>query len=298
MRFRRSDWVMAGAVELHGHRGARGLAPENTLEGFKVALSHGVDFLEIDVGLSRDNQVIIHHDRSLNVAATRRNGEWIDQPIQIRSLSVMELQVYDVGRLNPSSSSAALFPDQVPVDGARIPTLAQLLLLPEFAAGLQTRLNIEIKTSPDAPDETASPEDLCDALLREIDAHGLRQRCRIQSFDWRNLIYLRELAPDLELGFLTLSMNDCEGSRWFAGLEQDFDGTTVSLIEAIRRVGGQCWGPDFATISVDDVACAQAHGIKVSVWTVNAVPDMHRMLAFGVDAITTDYPDRARALLR
>ena len=108
--------------DLQGHRGARGHAPENTLPGFERALAIGVDTLELDVGVTRDGVVVIHHDRRLNPDLARGpDGNWVAAPAPHDSFSrpIRELQRYDVGRLRPGSEYAQRFPHQKPVDGTR-----------------------------------------------------------------------------------------------------------------------------------------------------------------------------------
>ena len=120
--------------ERQGHRGARGVLPENTLPGFCYAIAAGVDSLELDIALTRDRQLVITHDPALNPDLVRRNGAWIAEPIPIRDLTAVELSAYDVGRLRPGSDTAARFPDQRPLDGTPIPRLADLFGLTEVRA--------------------------------------------------------------------------------------------------------------------------------------------------------------------
>jgi glycerophosphoryl diester phosphodiesterase len=109
------------AFDLVGHRGARGLAPENTLPGFARALSLGVTTLELDTAITKDGVIVISHDPALNPDITRdRNGKWLGKfGPGIHSLTFDELQQYDVGRLKPNTDYAKLFPEQRPVDRAR-----------------------------------------------------------------------------------------------------------------------------------------------------------------------------------
>src|ERR671916_750604 len=119
---------MAGSFDIQGHRGARGHAPENTLPGFELAVSMGVDTLELDVGVTRDGVVVIHHDRRLNADVARKDGQWVAAPAPtISSLTYEEVKTYDVGRIRPGSEYAARFPHQKPIDGTRIPRLDNLL---------------------------------------------------------------------------------------------------------------------------------------------------------------------------
>src|SRR5215831_2778600 len=121
----------ADAFDLQGHRGARGLAPENTLEAFATALKIGVTTLELDLGVSKDGVVVVSHDRVLNPDHTRGpDGEFLSGPgPRIHDLTLAELQTYDVGRLKPGTAYAAAFPQQRAVDGARIPTLSEVFSL-------------------------------------------------------------------------------------------------------------------------------------------------------------------------
>src|SRR3970040_1804466 len=117
--------MLASAFDLQGHRGARGLAPENTLPAFAAALAVGVSTLELDTGVTKDGVVVIHHDRRLNPDIARGpDGRWVEAPAPlIHELSFEQLQRYDVGRLRPGSSVARLFPEQQPADGAGLPRL-------------------------------------------------------------------------------------------------------------------------------------------------------------------------------
>src|SRR5574340_190177 len=171
--------------DLQGHRGARGLVPENTIPGFMQALAIGVATLELDVGVTRDGVVVIHHDRSLNADLARGpDGEWIRAPgPRIHELSFIELQRYDVGRIRPGSEYAERFAQQRPIDGARVPRLSEL-----FAkARGEVRFNIELKIDPQAPHDTLAPEPFARALIDEVRKAGMQSRSTLQSFDWRPL---------------------------------------------------------------------------------------------------------------
>src|SRR5580692_9855265 len=113
---------MRRTIDLQGHRGARGLFPENTLAGFAAALAIGVDSFELDVAVTADGVPVVSHDPALNPDIVRGpDGHWLTSrgPL-IHTLSLAELEAFDVGRIRPGSAYAAEFPDQVPCDGARI----------------------------------------------------------------------------------------------------------------------------------------------------------------------------------
>ena len=187
----------ADAFDLQGHRGARGLMPENTLAGFARALTLGVTTLEMDIGISRDGHLVISHDSRLNAALTRDgDGKWLAAPgPAINSLSLEQLNAYDVGRLDPSSRYAQRFPQQRAVDGERIPTLAQVLLLPPGAGNSPVHLNLETKLSPLEPHLALSPEEFARKLVQQVRGAGATGRVTVQSFDWRSLRQVQSLAP-------------------------------------------------------------------------------------------------------
>ena len=123
--------VAAHGFDLQGHRGTRGLMPENTLAAFERALEIGVTTLELDIAITADGVPVISHDPALNPALTRdRSGQWLKAtgPL-IRSLTLEQLQAYDIGRVDPASAYGRQFPLQQARDGERVPTLAALFKL-------------------------------------------------------------------------------------------------------------------------------------------------------------------------
>lgn len=259
----------AFALDIQGHRGARGHLPENTLAGFERALQLGATTLELDVGVTRDGVVVVHHDRALNPDIARGpDGAWIAAPAPlIKDLSFEELQRFDVGRLRPGSDYARRFPQQQALDGARIPRLAEVLELP-------ARLNIETKLSAQAPHETLPPEPFARAVIAEVRKAGAAGRTTIQSFDWRTLKVVEREAPGIATAYLT-GRDDAEPQR-------------------VHAAGGRVWSPDFTTLTPQKLAAARALGLKLIPWTVNEPADIARVLAMRVDAIISDYPDRVR----
>lgn len=267
------------AFDLQGHRGARGHAPENTLPGFERALAIGVDTLELDVGVTRDGVVVIHHDRRLNPDLARgADGKWIEAPgPTIHSLTYAELERYDVGRIRPGSEYAKQFAHQQPIDGTRIPRLAELF---ELVKKSEVRFNIETKLSPDAPDETMPPEPFARALLAEVRKAGVERRTTIQSFDFRTLAVVQREAPGVRTAYLT------SGKKGEA------------VPKMVHEAKGAIWSPDFRDLDARTLAVARALGLQVIPWTVNAHADIARVLDMKVDGIISDYPDRVREALK
>ncbi|MBX6368325.1 MAG: glycerophosphodiester phosphodiesterase, partial [Rhodospirillales bacterium] len=189
----------AGALDLQGHRGARGLAPENTIPAFAVALSIGVTTLELDVGVTRDDVIVVSHDRRLNPDHTRdARGQFLESPgPPIRSLTLGELARYDVGALKPGTRYAADFQSQVPAPGTRIPTLAEVIALVRKSGNERVRFNIETKLSPLTPEESPAPERFAQLLVDLLRKEGVAARSTVQSFDWRTLKHVQILAPEI-----------------------------------------------------------------------------------------------------
>lgn len=298
----------AAAIDLQGHRGARGLAPENTLAAFRAALATGVSTLETDLALTADDVLVLSHEPNLNPALTRTaDGRWLpaDGP-PIRALPAAQLHAYDVGRLDPAHAYARAWPQQSPADGERMPTLAQLFALARDArspGGRPVRFNIETKLAPAGAVPTASADEFAVAVARAVAAAGMTDRVTVQSFDWRSLRALKRLAPAIRTVCLTIEadgMNTVRAgedgaSPWHDGLRRaDFGG---SLPRTVQAAGCAAWSPFWRNLTADLVAEARAIGLAVIPWTVNEPADIERMLDLGVDGLITDYPDRARAVL-
>lgn len=295
----------AQAFDVQGHRGARGLAPENTLEGFALTLSIGVSTLELDVGMSKDGVVVAHHDLWLNPDTTRGpDGMFLAQRgPALRSLTLAELQRHDVGRLKPGTSYAGSFPEQRPIDGARIPTLAAVFDLAKRAKADRMRFNVETKMTPTAGADAADSETLATAVIQLVRDAGLAARVSVQSFDWRTLGAFWRLAPEIPRVCLTVERGANDNiqrgrpgpSPWTDGLDvDDFGGSTPRLIKAAGCTG---WSPLYLDLSDAALNEAKAVGLTVIPWTVNEPADMERLIAAGVDGLITDYPDRLRAVM-
>jgi glycerophosphoryl diester phosphodiesterase len=297
--------VGAHAFDLQGHRGARGLAPENTLAAFETALAIGVTTLELDLAMTKDDVLVVSHDRTLNPDRTRGpDGKFLEREgPAIRSLTLAEVQRYNVGRLRPGSAYAEDFPEQRAVDGARIPTLAELFDLVKRTGADHVRFNIETKLTPTSGADTPDPETFAAAFAKAVREAGLTTRASIQSFDWRTLAAMRRIAPDIErvcltveaLNFDTIRRGAAGPSPWLAGL--DIDDVAGSVPRLVAAAGCQTWSPLYRNAKPDDIAAAKALGLKVIPWTVNARADMERLIAHGVDGLITDYPDRLRAVM-
>ncbi len=290
----------AAAFDLQGHRGARGLAPENTLPAFERALAIGVSTLELDIGLTADGVVVITHDPYLNPLFTRdAGGQWLaGRGPLIRWLNFAQLQAYDVGRIQPGTPYANTFANQQPLDGTRIPTLAALFERVKLLGATGVRFNIETKLNPEQPADTASAEQMTEALLKVVRDAGMLGRVSIQSFDWRTLQIVQRLEPSIPTVYLsiqTANSNNISSGAWTAGFKIAEHASVPAMVKA---AGGAVWAPNGGALTQALVQQAQSLGLKVIPWTINQAADMERLIAWGVDGLITDYPDRLREVLR
>jgi glycerophosphoryl diester phosphodiesterase len=268
--------------EIHGHRGARGLMPENSLEGFMLALSLGIDVLEMDVVVSADSQIVVSHEPWISAAICLDGDE---RPIaadkaldlNIYRMTYEEVKAYDCGSL-PNTD----FPLQqrLPV---RKPLLSEVLSTVEAKRkelGLPpVRYSIETKCSPEGDGiYHPAPSDFVRLLLGTIDAAGVRNAAIIQSFDLRTLQQIHAIAPDVSTSLL---LNDA------ATLD-----TALAILGFIPSI----LSPDHATLTEEVMSKAKQKGMRVIPYTVNEESEMLDLINLGVDGIITDYPDLAITL--
>jgi glycerophosphoryl diester phosphodiesterase len=249
------------------HRGGAQLMPENTLAAFADAMARGCDGAELDVQLTRDGHVVVHHDFRLKAGLARKDGVWLsERGSRIKDLSLGELRHYDVGTAQPGGDYAKMHPLLKPMD-AVVPTLQEVASL---TAGRRFLLFVELKC--DASDDSADLVALADA------AYAITGKQAIYvGFDWRALVPLA--AHGAECWFTTDKLS----------------GDVRPVIDMIARGGGQGWFPNFPDATPEAVAYARARGLKVGAWTVNDPADMRRLM--DLDAICTDRPDLLKDLI-
>ncbi len=287
------------AFDLQGHRGARGLAPENTLAAFRTALDLGVTTLETDLAVTKDGELVLSHDPYLNPDIVRgADGRWIDPPgTPIQSLTRDALGRYDIGRLNPAGTYARQFPEQKPVDGERFPGLADLFKL----GGPKVRFNIETKLDPGKPQLAPDPARFTSLAVAAIRDAKAQSRTTLQSFDWRTLIEARRIAPEIETACRTIETSNMDTvgragvSPWLGGLKLAEHGG--SLPRTAKAAGCAVWSPFWRNVTPAAVAEAHDLGLKVLPWTVNDPAEMARLIDLKVDGLITDYPNRALPVL-
>lgn len=285
-------------VRVYGHRGARGVLPENSIESFEYLAGIGIQAVEFDIQLSADGELVLMHDPLLPDYYVRDSaGVWLKAPgPKIMDIEFAELSGYDIGRSRPESAYSERYPEQQAIDGVRIPSLKMvfdwLRQHPEMLA------NIEVKSYANRDDWSAPPEVLAGSLGQLITQAELENEVVVSSFDWRVLHALKKEFPDVPRAYLTyferpeppMQPNIFSGSPWMGGLE--LPGDHESVVSLIAAEGGVAWCPFFADITAASLAAAHSAGLAVNVWTVNDVTDIARMRQLGVDGIITDYPER------
>ena len=298
--------VSAKKFYMIGHRGAAGLAPENTLAAFARACAIGVDAVELDVLLTSDRSVVVHHDFRLKPEITRTaDGEWLNHfsRTPIKQLRLAELKTFDVGRLKSQTRYARRYPEQQPVDGERIPTLVEVISFFKNQCDPDIQIWVEVKTSPEKPDTTPAPEVLAGAVIQVLRKTKIAANALILSFDWRALAYAEKIAPEIPRVYLShvgVRLNNIKPgqpgpSPWMAGIDvDDFNG---SIPRAVKAAGGRYWAPHYKYITAGLLEEAHQLGLQVFVWTPDSRSDMQRLIKMGVDGIITNRPDILKGVL-
>lgn len=289
-----------GFIRVVGHRGARGILPENTLISFEFAMSTGAHLLEFDVVMTADHVPVITHNHRLHAPTFRDDsGNFLTDEPKVSDVTWEQLQSFDVGRVDVSSAYGRRFPDQARVDGLRVPRLSELLervKQPRFDAA---NLMLEIKSDPDFAHDPAYREALVSRVVAEVRAAGMQERTLLHSFDWNLLAECQDQAPDFPTSFLTqLPDNDDEvGEDSSKSISPDFSGREHQIPSLVAKAGGSLWCPHVNDVTAETVADAHNLELVVAVWTVNEPEDIDRMIDFDVDAIVSDYPGRVQGRL-
>lgn len=285
-------------ITVFGHRGARGIYPENTMAGFQYLQDIGINAVEFDVQNAADRLTVVAHDPYVSMPAANDQKPFNQL---IRHTTATEFADLKVGALRPGSEDAILFPDQARLPNARIPTFATFC---DWAAQHPLLLlNVEIKSHAEQTDLYDPPEIIVSDVLDLLEKHDLSQRCVLSSFDWRVLLACAEQAPKMKRGYLTLEQNHgtsmvpniIDGSSWMGGATRaDHNG---SLPQTIAALGGKVWCPYFEDLTQEVVKEAQDLGLVVNVWTVNDDEDIRLMIDMGVNGIISDFPARVQNVL-
>lgn len=286
-----------GFIKIYGHRGARGVLPENTLESFKYLFENNIRAYETDILISKDNIPVITHDFKLDPSYTKDvNGNWIeDENIKIIDLTYEEILKYDVGTLNKLSRYGRKFINQKSLDNQKIPKLSDLLKLSSDNDFDDLLINLEIKSTPIEEGLTPSPEEMVKIVIGEVSRSNLSDKIIYSSFDWRVLREIKERDPKIPRAHLTSGAKGkiYDKSPWldFTPLHSE-----VELPKLIKALGGSAWHPNYKDVNKEIIEISRNEGLPVNVWTVNKEQDMLRMIDYGVDGIMTDYPLKLKEL--
>jgi glycerophosphoryl diester phosphodiesterase len=271
--------VSFSSFDKEGHRGSRGLMPENTIPAMYKAVDLGATTLEMDAVISRDKQVLVSHDPYFNAdITTTPEGEYLTKKEgSSRLLYAMDydsIRKYDVG-LKPHPG----FPRQQKV-AVHKPLLSELISASEAYAKQKGRAplwyNIETKSKPSG-DGThhPAPEEFVDLLVQVIQKEGIAARTVIQSFDPRTLQVLHKMYPGIKTSLLIEPTE------------------TRSLEEQLQELGfiPSVYSPNYALVNPQLVKACHEKGMKVVPWTLNTKEQIEKAKAAGVDGIISDYPD-------
>lgn len=257
----------APRILVHGHRGARAVKPENTIPAFEYAIGIGVDVLELDMAVTRDDVLVVSHDLEMN----RKICRGPDGPVAIRELTLEQVRQWDCGALkNPD------FPKQEPVPGTPKPTLEEVFALAGRGSFV---FNIETKIDSKRPEMAPEPAAYAKLVVDAVRRHKLESRVIVQSFDFRTLHEVKKLAPEIRLSAL------------YAGFPKDF----VKLAgEGQAGIASPVW----QIVTKGKVKKAHQAGLQVIPWTANSEFAWKKLIKAQVDAIITDDPAALIAYLK
>jgi glycerophosphoryl diester phosphodiesterase len=266
--------------DLQGHRGARGLRPENTIPAFILALDSGVTTVELDLAITKDHQVIVSHEPWMSEdICLQPNGKAIKggKKFNIYQLSYEQVREFDCG-----SKGNERFPEQVKMKISK-PLLTDVIVAIEDHIRSYTQYevdyNIEIKTTEDGDKKFhPTPEVFSDLVYNLLDQYLPMERVVIQSFDFRVLKYWHQKYPKVRLAALVENTKSVDSNLDDLGFKPSI------------------YSPYFELLSKEKVQYLQRQKIRVIPWTVNEEKDMKKIKDMGVDGFITDYPDRAAKL--
>lgn len=271
-------------VEIEGHRGARGLSPENTIPSFLKALEYQTETLELDVVISADGKVVVSHEPWFShIISLDKTGKPITEATEkehnIFKLKYSEIKLYDVGSIGNKG-----FPEQQKMKVSK-PLLKDVFKAVNDFAGKNkmkpVRFNVEIKSNPDWDNKfTPAPDVFAKKVYDEILKNKMQNNVIVQSFDVRPLQELHKMTVKLPIALLVGNKDGIEKSIARLGFNPD------------------TYSPHFSLIDEATVKYCRERNIKIVPWTVNEIADLEKMKKFDLDGIITDYPDRAVKIFR
>jgi len=273
--------------DVQGHRGSRGLKPENTIPAFLTALDLGATTLEMDVIISKDKQVVISHEPYFSAAySIRPDGTPVSKKDE-KGLNLYRMDYADIRQYDTGSNGNPAFPEQEKMK-ARKPLLSEVIEMAEAYRKTHNLpafgYNIELKSDPSEYDKSQpQPAPFSDLVVAVLKDHIAPDRITIQSFDFAILKHWKQQInagkyPTVRLAALVENMRSPEKNIDELGFKPDI------------------YSPYYRLLSQDKIARLHKQGILVIPWTINQRDDMERLKKWGVDGIITDYPDRTKNL--
>lgn len=272
--------------DLQGHRGARGLLPENTIPGFLLAVDLGVNTLEFDLVVTKDQKLLVSHEPWFHHnISSKPDGTPITEEEQM-SFNIFEMTFEETQKFDVGNRGHVLFPNQQAMNAKKPLLMDVIRTVEEYTANNNLSpiaYNIETKSYPDQYGIMVPyPETFAQLLYQELsildEDYDLFDRMIIQSFDPATLIEFRKINPDIQLAMLVADDRPIDSYI-----------TTLGFVPEI-------WSPNFRLLTDDIISEAHTMGMKVIPWTINTVDEMRKQLEMGVDGIITDYPDSAAVL--
>lgn len=269
--------------EVYGHRGCRGLLPENTIPAFLKAVEIEVDHLELDVVISGDGQVVVSHEPWMSHRiCLRPNGDTIseadERSFNLYKMTVAEIQSFDCGSLvHPDFGSQEQAHAHKPTLREVVEAVEEHAMMSGFSA---PGFAIEIKSDPTLYGVyQPTPAELVAIVTETLDALDITDRCTVQSFDPAVLEVMHAERPDITVAFLVENADGWKDNLKRLSFEPDI------------------YSPHFSLVDEKDVEKLHDKNVDVVVWTVNEEADIRKAMALGVDGIISDHPDRVVAIL-
>ena len=266
-------------IAVQGHRGCRGLMPENTLEAFEKAIELGVEVIELDVAVSKDNIVVVSHEpfmsRTICLDATGTSiPEVDDKKYNLYQMTFDSIKEFDCGtKFHPR------FKEQQKMKTYK-PSLDEVVKSAK-KQNPKIRFNIEIKSRPEYDKiYTPVPKDFVSLVLDVINENRIFGATNLQSFDLRVLEEVKRQSPKMKVALLV----DANENIWNKT-------TSLSYVPEIIS-------PYYKLLDRKTVRDLRAEGFRIIPWTVNSEEDLKQMIAFNVEEIITDYPDRLIRILK
>jgi glycerophosphoryl diester phosphodiesterase len=290
-----AEAASAHAFDLEGHRGTRGLRPENTLAAFGKALEVGVTTLELDTGVTKDGVVVVSHER--RISPLECQGPYVGK--LIHELTYAQIQQLDCGTRHPADPSTDQFVGtQEAVPGTHMPSLAQVFQLVNRYGADRVQFDIETKRDPTLPQETVGSTTFAKKVIGVISRYHMTRRSVLQSFDWSTLQAARKIEPRLRRAALADNTTIVPGSPWTGGIDikpHAFDGDLARVVA--RKLHAQVLSVNYPDITDALIQASHHRGLTIIPWTVDDPALMAQAIDRGLDGLITDYPDRARDVM-